>query len=93
MVKRPMTDAQRRARNAEHQAAYRRRHLQAPDTVDSERINQVVGIGTKRALERLARHYAVSQRAALEKALGEADRAVTDGMSHKQYLHYVRDKD
>ena len=91
MVKRPMTDAQRRARNAEHQAAYRRRHLQEPDTVDSERINQVVGVGTKRALERLARHYAVSQRAALEKVLGEADKAVSRRMDDADFKHYVRD--
>ena len=52
---------------------------------------QVVGVGTKRALERLARHYAVSQRATLEKVLGEADKAVSRRLDDAALKHYVRD--
>ena len=85
-----MTVAGKAERNAAYQAAYRRRHLQDVDAT-GERLNMVVGISAKRALERLARHYAVSQRAMLERLLAEAERAVADGLEHDAYLRYVQD--
>ena len=85
-----MTAAQKAGRNAAYQAAYRRRHLQDVDA-GGERLNMVVGISAKRALERLARHYAVSQQAMLEQLLTGAKRAVADGLEHDAYLRYVQD--
>ena len=85
-----MTVAGKAERNAAYQAAYRRRHLQDVDAT-GERLNMVVGISAKRALERLARHYAVSQRAMLEQLLTGAERAVADGLEHDAYLRYVQD--
>ena len=51
----------------------------------------MIGISAKRALERLARNYAVSQRAMLEQLLTGAKRAVADGLEHDAYLRYVQD--
>ena len=80
----------KRSANAEAQARYRAKHLHAPETIDAARINQVVGISAKAQLERLARHYGVSQRAMLEKLLQEAERAVNDGADHAAWLHSCR---
>ena len=85
-----MTAAQKAERNAAYQSAYRKRHLQDVDA-DDERLNMVIGISAKRALERLARHYAVSQRAMLGQLLTEVERAVADGLEHDAHLCYVRD--
>ena len=85
-----MTVAGKAERNAAYQATYRRRHLQDVDAT-GERLNMVIGISAKRALERLARHYAVSQRVMLEQLLTGAEKDVADGLEHDAYLHYVRD--
>jgi hypothetical protein len=60
------------ATNAERQAAYRQRHLQDADA-SGERLNVVVTVQAKAQLGRLARHWGISQRAALEKVLAEAE--------------------
>ena len=78
------------ATNREHQAAYRKRHLHAPETVDRARINHVVELDAKAALVRLARHNGVSQRAMLGKLLGDAERAVSDGLDGTAWSHYCR---
>lgn len=54
--------------SAERQAAYRQRHLK-DETGTGERINLVVDQHAKLALERLATHYAVTQRAMLERGI------------------------
>ena len=59
--------------NAERQAAYRAKHLKSVDG-QGERLNLVVGISAKRALERLASCYGVTQRAMIEKLLRDAER-------------------
>jgi len=59
--------------SAERQRAYRERHAEA-----AERINMLVSIGAKRALERLARHRGQTQRAVLEEVLGAAECAVLE---------------
>jgi hypothetical protein len=45
--------------NASRQSAYRKRHLQDEEG-HCERINQVVSLHAKRALERLAKCYGVT---------------------------------
>ena len=58
--------------NAERQAAYRKRHLRDVDGA-CERLSVVMPITAKRQLERLSRHYAVTQREMLERLLGTAE--------------------
>ena len=76
------------ATNREHQAAYRRRHLHSPETIDAARVNLVVSLAAKAALRRLARHYSVSQRAMLEKLVADAERAVSDTMDGLAWTIY-----
>lgn len=61
--------------NAERQRAYRQRHLK-DGTAD--RINVVVDAATKARLERLARHYGVTQVAVLADLLARADGEVSE---------------
>ncbi len=62
------------ATNAERQAAYRAKHLAGLDN-DGSRLNLVVNDGAKRALERLASCYGVTQRAMIERLLVDAELA------------------
>jgi hypothetical protein len=67
------TDKRPSMTSAERQRAYRERHAEA-----AKRINMLVSVSSKRALERLARHRGQTQRAVLEDVLGAAERAVLD---------------
>ena len=60
---------------AERQREYRQRHSE-----DGERINMAVDAHAKRALERLARHHGLSQRAMLERVLSEAESALVGSL-------------
>lgn len=79
------------ATGAERQAAYRRRHLDEIDSLDSARLNMIVPIATKRALERLARRYAVTQRIMLEGLVEEAERAAIRELSNAEMRRYYDD--
>jgi hypothetical protein len=63
--------------NAQRQSDYRARHLKDLDG-QAERLNLLVNLHAKRALERLAACYAVTQREVLEGLLREADRAALE---------------
>ena len=58
--------------NAQRQSDYRARHLKDEDG-KAERLNLLVNLHAKRALERLAACYAVTQREVLEGLLREAN--------------------
>ena len=60
--------------NAERQAAYRARHLK-DEGGKGERLNLVIDLHAKRALERLAVCYGVTQRATIERLALDAERA------------------
>lgn len=77
--------------NAERQAAYRARHLKDENGM-GERISVLLDIHAKRALERLAKRYAVTQRAMLEKLLKDAERAMLDTLTHDEQASYYADK-
>ena len=77
--------------NAERQAAYRQRHLKDVNGTD-ERLSLLVDIRAKRALERLAARYGVTQRAMIERLLIEADSAATADMTAEQFAAYTDDK-
>ena len=58
---------------AERQAAYRARHLH-DEGGTGERLNVVINLHAKRALERLASCYGVTQLAMLEQIIAAAER-------------------
>jgi hypothetical protein len=66
--------------NAERQAAYRVRHLRDKDG-KGERLNFVIDLHAKQALERLAICYAVTQRNILERILVEVEQATLAGVA------------
>ena len=74
--------------NAERQAAYRARHLK-DENGQGERISLLVDIHAKRALERLAIRYAVTQRAMIERLIADADKVATGGMTDVQHAAYI----
>lgn len=67
--------------NAERQAAYRARHLKDEEG-QGERLNVVIDLHAKRALERLATCYGVTQKAILERLLVGAEGAVIDQVAN-----------
>ena len=60
---------------AERQAAYRARHLRDEDGT-GQRLNVIINMNTKLALERLASCYGVTQLAMLEQIIEMAQREV-----------------
>ena len=76
-----------RLSNAERQRRYRERHLRSEEG-QGERLNVVVHLSAKRALEQLAVHWGTSQREALERVLREAQGRVLDtldGLGQEQF--------
>ncbi|MCM8595335.1 hypothetical protein [Accumulibacter sp.] len=63
--------------NAQRQSAYRQRHLN-DENGQAQRLNLVLSAHAKRALERLAACYAVTQRELLECLLRDAESAAID---------------
>lgn len=72
--------------SAERQRAYRDRQREA-----GERLNIFVDVTAKRALERLARHHAVTQRAMLERLLADAEQDVVDSLGRRERSAYYGD--
>jgi hypothetical protein len=75
--------------NAQRQAAWRGRRQEA----GAEWVRMPLGLPAKRALERLARHYGVTERVVLERVLAEAQSHVLDGLDSAGQAHYYRDGD
>ena len=77
--------------NAQRQAAYRARHLK-DENGTGERISLLVDIHTKRALERLATRYAVTQRAMLQTLIADAEKALVDTLPSAEQASYYDSK-
>ena len=73
--------------NAQRQRAYWERHLKGVEG-EGERLNTIVNLSAKRALERLASCYGVTQRNALERIIEEAQNRLLSGLSSKQQAAY-----
>ena len=73
--------------NAQRQAAYRTRHLKDVEGT-GERISLLVDTHTKRALERLAVRYRVTQRAMMQTLIADAERALLDALHPDEQAHY-----
>jgi len=63
--------------NALRQATYRTRHLKDVDA-SGERLNLIVDLHTKRALERWAKCYGVTQKQALSYIIASAQKAALE---------------
>jgi len=74
--------------NAQKQAIYRQKHLKDGD---QERLQAVVSLHTKRALERLSRHLGLTQAATLDQIISEAQKTLLSGLSGEEQAHYYRD--
>ncbi len=72
--------------NAEKQAAYRVRKIKEGD---GERLQAVVSLHAKRALERLSRLNGITQAAMLERLILDEQLRVTSGMDADQHRQYV----
>ena len=77
--------------NAERQAAYRARHLKDENGTD-ERLNLLVDIHAKRALERLAARYSVTQRVMLQTLITDAEKALVNTLSSNEQASYYDGK-
>ena len=80
--------------NAQRQRAYRNHHLKLTNDPDEmlERINQMVSLSTKKTLKRLASYYGVTQKAMLESAIVNAERALLDTLSDEHENDYYNMK-
>lgn len=77
--------------NAQRQAAYRARHLK-DENGTGERISLLVDVHVKRALERLATRYAVTQRAMLQTLIAAAETALIAMLPSAEQASYYADK-
>lgn len=77
--------------NAQRQAAYRARHLK-DENGTGERISLLVDVHAKRALERLASRYAVTQRALLQSLIADAETALIATLPSTEQVSYYADK-
>lgn len=76
--------------NAERQKAYRaNRHTAGQDGSGELRINTFVTTSAALGLKRLAKHYAVTQRAMLERLIGDADTALSAPMDDAEFERYL----
>lgn len=78
-------------KNAERQAKYREAHLKSENGTLS-RLNMVIDMHAKIRLERLAGHYAVTQKEVLERLLASAEKSVLDGLTADQANLYYDKK-
>lgn len=73
--------------NAQRQAAYRQRHLKDENSTD-ERLSLLVDLRSKRALERMAIRYGVTQRAMLETLVADAEKVLLGTLSATEQERY-----
>ena len=66
---------------AERQREYRRNKLKTLEGEQHERIQAIVSLQAKRALDQLAHYYSVTQQEMLERVLLDARRSVISGLS------------
>ncbi len=80
----------RKEANARRQKAYRAR-IREVDGPMVEWLKTVIDLPAKRALERLARHYGLTQRAALERIIAQTQSREIAAMEPSTQADYYRD--
>lgn len=77
--------------NAELQRAYRQRHLHDVDG-NSERLDTLITITSKQALQRMASHLGATQRTVLESLIAKAEADLLVSLGAKGQRQYYEDK-
>lgn len=63
-------------------------HLLDPSSLDAARLNMVVSMGAKRALEWLSARYGVTQRVFVERLIADAEEEAMASMSRAEQKTY-----
>ena len=71
--------------NAKRQAEYRQRHMKEGS---DQRLNVILGLDAKLALERMAKHDGVTNKSLLERVLLEAQSRLLEKMDGEQQTRY-----
>lgn len=71
--------------NAKRQAEYRKRHIKEGS---DQRLNVILGLDAKLALERMAKHYGVTNKNVLERLLLDAQSRLIEDMEDEQQTRY-----
>ena len=71
--------------NAKRQAEYRQRHMKEGS---DQRLNVILGLDAKLALERMAKHDGVTNKSLLERVLLEAQSRLLEDMDGEQQTRY-----
>jgi DNA-directed RNA polymerase specialized sigma subunit len=71
--------------NAKRQAEYRKRHMKEGS---DQRLNVILGLDAKLALERMAKHDGVTNKSLLERVLLEAESRLLEDMDGEQQTRY-----
>ena len=72
--------------NAKRQAEYRKRHIKEGS---DQRLNVILGLDTKLALDRMATHFEVSNKELLERVLLERQSQLLANMDDEQKTRYL----
>lgn len=72
--------------NAEKQASYRKRKIKEGE---GERLQSVISLHAKLAIERLARHYGITQAAMIERLAMDEQKRVTANLEGDEYRVYI----
>ena len=76
--------------NAERQQRYRDARKYDPDAPPEERLDLMIHINARNALRRLALHQGITQKAALEQVLQQAQDQLLDTMTNKEQANYYQ---
>jgi hypothetical protein len=76
--------------NAERQKRYRDARKYDQDAPPEERLDLMVDVSARYALRRLALHQDITQKAALEQAIEQAQSQLLDTMTNRQQSKYYK---
>ena len=74
--------------NAKNQQAFRERQKDPHNENPKVRLDIYVDFKAKLAVDRLARHWGITKKQAIEKALLETQEAITYKMTHEEFSEY-----
>ncbi len=72
--------------NAEKQANYRKRKIKEGE---GERLQAIISLHAKLAIQRLAKHYGITQAALIERLVMNEQKRVTDTLEGDAYRVYI----
>jgi len=75
--------------NAEKQANYRKRKIKEGE---GERLQAIISLHAKLAIQRLAKHYGITQAALIERLVMNEQKRVTDTLEGDAYRVYIGEK-